>query len=266
MPQASSSESLATADQSFLSKVYLRPVTAICQQPESILKHRKSGEDARYKPIWLKLKGCVIVASKEAFSMIKTLLFDVDGVLVPHRLAFSKKLASDHGVTREMTAPFFSEKLYSCLIGTADLKEEIAPYLPQWGLTHSVDEFLAYWFEAEKVVDHDLLASIARLREQGKLCYLATNQERYRTAYLLREMGFSDRFEGVFSSCIVGCLKTDPGFFEQVLRSLKGTEADEILFWDDLPENVEVARQVGLQAEVYTNFADFSETMQRYKL
>ncbi|HKV59544.1 MAG TPA: hypothetical protein VJO32_14720 [Ktedonobacteraceae bacterium] len=38
--------------------------------------------------------------------MIKAVLFDVDGVLSAHEL-FSMRLARDHGITTEITAPFF---------------------------------------------------------------------------------------------------------------------------------------------------------------
>jgi len=34
--------------------------------------------------------------------------------------------------------------------------------------------------------------------------YLATNQEKYRTAYLLDQMGFGRQFDGIFSSAYVG--------------------------------------------------------------
>ncbi|MBO0795430.1 MAG: HAD-IA family hydrolase [Ktedonobacteraceae bacterium] len=199
--------------------------------------------------------------------MITTLLFDVDGVLAISRGLFSERLAKDYGVTREMSAAFFRQgTLYQCLIGAADLKEEIVPYLPQWGIPLGVDDFLAYWFDTENVIDHALLAAIQQLRNKGSRCYLATNQERHRTAYILQEMGFARHFDGMFSSSSIGCVKTDPAFFEHVLRTLEGVQAHEILFWDDLVENVETARKVGLQAEVYTSYQDFIEKMSRFEM
>ena len=39
---------------------------------------------------------------------------------------------------------------------------------------------------------------------------------------------------------------------------------NEILFFDDTPENIEAARQFGINAEVYTKFDDFKLKMKNY--
>ncbi len=60
--------------------------------------------------------------------MIKTILFDADGVLI-NGGQFSSHLEKDYGITREITAPFFTGPFIECLIGNADLKEVIPPYI-----------------------------------------------------------------------------------------------------------------------------------------
>jgi putative hydrolase of the HAD superfamily len=149
-------------------------------------------------------------------------------------------------------------------VGRADLKQEIAGYLLQWGWQRSVDEFLADWFAYETCIDEALLASIQQLRQQGLSCYLATNQEQYRTAYILNEMGFAGRFDGIFSSAHIGYTKHEPAFFAAVLEALPGAQAQEILFWDDSPGNVAVARAAGIQAELYTNFSVYTKQISKY--
>lgn len=195
--------------------------------------------------------------------MLKVLLFDVDGVLVNGE-PFSQQLARDYGITLEMTTPFFKGPFFECLVGRADLKQEIADYLPQWGWQRSVDEFLAGWFSSETCIDEALLASIQRLRQQGLPCYLATNQERYRTAYILNEMGFVSKFEGIFSSAHIGYMKHEPAFFASVLAAFPGVQAQEILFWDDSPGNVATARAAGMQAELYIDFSVYKKQMSNY--
>jgi putative hydrolase of the HAD superfamily len=197
--------------------------------------------------------------------MISTMLFDVDGVLVVSE-PFSVTLAREHGITTEMTAPFFRHGPFEqCLIGKADLKAEIASYLPAWGWRGSVEEFITLWFTSSQELDTALLAAIQRLRQDGIRCCLATNQERYRTDYLLTQMGLAGQFDGCFSSAHLGYMKDDPAFFRAVLRAFPGAQASDILFWDDFPPNVETARAVGLRAEVYTTFANFKQQMRLYR-
>lgn len=147
--------------------------------------------------------------------MISTILFDVDGVLVVSE-PFSATLAREYGITMEMTAPFFRGPFGQCLIGKADLKAEIASYLPMWGWRGSVDEFLGIWFTSGQQIDDALLTTVQRLRQQGIRCCLATNQERYRTEYLLTRMELAEQFDGCFSSAYIGYLKDHPAFFQTV--------------------------------------------------
>jgi putative hydrolase of the HAD superfamily len=197
--------------------------------------------------------------------MLKILLFDVDGVIVGSE-SFSLSLERDYGITREMITPFFKEKFYACLIGRADLKECLKDYLHKWGWQQSVNAFLAYWFQCEHNIDESLLDAVQGMRQQGIRCCLATNQEKYRTQYMLTRMGFAEKFDGVFSSAQLGYTKSDKSFFEKMLRSLPGIQPDEMLFWDDTQQNVDVARELGLNAEVYTDFDDFAQKTAEYFL
>lgn len=188
--------------------------------------------------------------------MITTMLFDIDGVIITGEL-WSKKLARTHGIHEEVLAPFFQGPFQACLIGQADLKEELARYLPRWGWTQSVEAFLDYWFRQEHTINEQLLQVVQQLRQRGIKCYLATQQERYRTTYFLREMSFPQQFDGMFSSVDLGYMKNNPAFFETVLRKIDCSCPDEVLFWDDTPANVATARSVGMRAEVYSDFVSF---------
>lgn len=193
--------------------------------------------------------------------MIKVALFDLDGVLVISEKIFSERLAEEYGVDKESQLEFFNGRFLECLVGKADLKKEIKLYLKKWRWIGNVESMLDYWFSNEANVDGRLLALIRELRKKGIKCYLATNQEKYRTSYIANEMGFSEIFDGIFSSSSVGYLKNRPQFFEYVLNQMTNVKSQEVLFVDDSQDNIEVAQRFGIQAELYTDFNNFQRKL-----
>lgn len=195
--------------------------------------------------------------------MKKVILFDVDGVLLNGE-SFAHSMEKDHGISYDMVQPFFRGSFPATISGDADLKEIISPYLKVWGWKGSVEDFLDYWFKAEHKIDQPLVEHIQDLRARGVKCFLATNQERYRAAYILEKIGFRDAFDGTFISSELGVKKPDLKFFEQVHEKLLPIEKESILFWDDLEENVLAARGYGFVAEIYTSFEDYIQKMKKY--
>lgn len=57
--------------------------------------------------------------------MTKAVIFDSDGML-SHGPRFSEHYAREHGILIEEMTPFFTGPFKKCLVGQADLKEELA--------------------------------------------------------------------------------------------------------------------------------------------
>ena len=195
--------------------------------------------------------------------MIKVLLFDADGVLITGEM-FSRILAKEYGISVEQTEPFFDGPFQECVVGNADLKETVAPYLEGWGWKTGVDSFRDYWFSCEHLIDQELIAYIQECRKRGIKCYIATNQEKHRAHYMLNTLGFADSFDKLYASAHLGHKKPDINYFIKLLKELGDVEKDEILFWDDSTENIRVAREFGINAELYTSFPDFQKRMRIY--
>lgn len=187
---------------------------------------------------------------------LKTLVFDADGVIIvpPHRFMVYQKqeLNLDPNSTRE----FFQGVFQDCLVGRADLKEAIAPFLPRWGWSRTVDDFLRLWFQVEHNINEPLVEAVQHLRQQGFRCVVATNQERYRLAYMRDEMGFGHLFDGLFGSADVGAVKPTLEFYERVTSRLS-VDPGDIVFWDDSEGNVKGARAFGWRAEHFTDMDKF---------
>jgi len=178
---------------------------------------------------------------------MKVLLLDADGVVLEKGEIFSAKFAREYDVPLEEVTPFFKEKLSACQTGEKDLKEELVPYLAQWGWTKGVDAFLEYWF-ADITINPAIELVLARCKEQGITCYLASNNEPYRARAIEAKLG--DRLEGYFFSSDLKVKKENPEFFGVVVDTL-GIPASECGFVDNEGKNVEAARAAGLVGQLY---------------
>ena len=193
---------------------------------------------------------------------IKAVIFDADGVVIfPWRAA--QLFEREYAITREMTRGFFGGIFEDCLVGKADLREVLPPYLEQWGWQAPVDDFIRVWFEVENAPDERVIGVVQALQESGYTCCLATNQEKYRAEYIKTEMGFAGVFDHLFFSCQLGCKKPDRAYYERIMETLE-LQGPDVLFWDDSPSSVEGARGCGWNAEVYVDFEEFEEQIASY--
>lgn len=194
--------------------------------------------------------------------MNKIMIFDADGMVVQGDM-FTVPLQRDFGISPDALQPFFSGPFQECLIGKADLKETILPYIHKIEWTKSVDDFLTYWFNAENNVDQRIITDIKNLQERGIKCYLATNQEKYRAQYMLQQMGFRDVFTKVYVSCNIGHRKPSKEFFTYILNDLGNPPLNSIFFWDDTSENVATAKGLGIQAQNYYGYDSFNKKINK---
>jgi putative hydrolase of the HAD superfamily len=195
---------------------------------------------------------------------IKGILFDADGVVINSE-NFSVQYQKRFGISNDEMLPFFKGNFQDCIVGKADLVNEIKPWLSKWKWTGSVDEFLQFWFNAEHNTDNRLVLMIKKFRKNGIKCFLATNQEKYRTQYMKTNMGFEKLFDHVFSSAEIGFKKPSREFYASIVNELKkqGISPDELMFFDDSTTNVEEARKIGIDAQLYENFEGFEQRMVR---
>ncbi len=192
---------------------------------------------------------------------IKGVLFDNDGVVTQVE-TFPERLEHDYGISRQKTAPFFEGPFQKALIGQADITEELGKYIVDWGWTDSIDNLLTYWFNTESWVNDKILETVRKLRQNNIKCYLATNQERYRTEFLLDNMDFGVLFDNVYSSAFIGYKKPQIEFFEFIFINTR-LQPSELLYFDNDKSNVDAAKSLEINAYLYTNFKKYKDILKR---
>jgi putative hydrolase of the HAD superfamily len=192
-------------------------------------------------------------------SKIKAVIFDADGMVV-HGERFSLRLENEHGIPLDVTKPFFVGLFQECLVGKADLKQELEKVIGRWKWSKSIDSLLQYWFMDDfNKVDLRFREEIGKLRAAGIKCFLASNNEKYRTNYLTDKREIGRWFDKVYSSAYVGFKKPERGFFSTILADYPGLKRSEVQFWDDDPENIQGAKEFGLITELFTDFENFKK-------
>lgn len=191
--------------------------------------------------------------------MISAVVFDVDGVVVRGGV-FGERLRREYGLDRAALNAFWRGPFEQCLLGLADLKREVAPFLRQWGYRGSVEQCVEAWLEADSTVNTAALQEVERLRARGIRCHVASNQERYRASYLEGALEFGVRFDRLFFSCRMGSKKPQRAFFAHIAGAL-GAAPAQLLFIDDQGCNVEAARDAGWNADQYSFGEDLSSLL-----
>lgn len=178
-------------------------------------------------------------------------LFDVDGVLLKTSPHFSERYEAQKAAPG-LTATFFAGVFQECLVGKADLKAELEKRLSAWQWEESVEELLALWFAGEAEIHREVHDTITSLRERGSACYLVTNEEKYRTAYLMDTLGIGTLADGVFASYMLGVKKPDTRFYHTVCTRIGYTGAmSDVFYADNDMRNITAAQNLGIDAFYY---------------
>lgn len=201
-----------------------------------------------------------------------TLALDIDGVVSlaqPGSPApWYATLEQDWGLShdREMAPEFFLTKEFlEVLRGRQDLYVALSGYFSAKGLADRLEEFIAYWFERDAVIDREVLAlADAWRRRTGGKVFAATNQEHHRITYLRDRAGLGAHFDEIIYSAALGVCKPERVFFTNAQARMGVTAAQAILFVDDKAENVDGARMAGWRAMLYRGHDSLARALAQF--
>jgi putative hydrolase of the HAD superfamily len=187
---------------------------------------------------------------------MKVLMVDVDGVLIHGRpddgLTHFTFLERDLGLRHDLLQREFFQPYWGDIItGREALEPRLASVLEKIAPHLSAATLIDYWFENDSRLDRDLLKELGILRESGITLFLATNQEHMRATYLMKELGLAAHVDGIFYSAALGHRKPSEAFYALASERAEASPSD-IVFIDDVQENIESARRFGWQAIHWT--------------
>jgi putative hydrolase of the HAD superfamily len=194
----------------------------------------------------------------------KTIMVDVDGVLVTHPNAdgWSANLENDLGIPPALLHDGFFRRHWDDVVhGRAALRDRLALALAEFPPSVSPAALIDYWFKNDAHIDERLLAELQHLRNEGFELHLATVQEHERAAYLWDRLALRDSFDGIHYAASLGYSKPDHAFYRAVEAAVQIPPA-AIFFIDDKIENVEAARECGWTAALWTGNSTVRELMQ----
>ena len=183
---------------------------------------------------------------------MKNVIFDVGGVLLdwnpgrileayypdPSERAAMKALIFHHADWLELDRGVLSESILLERIGARARRP-----VPE----------LANLFEVIRdslLPKRDSVALLAELAARGVPLYCLSNMPAGMFAHLRERFGFWTHFDGVVVSGMVRLVKPEAAIFEYLLDRY-GLAAEDSVFIDDLPANVEAARALGLHGVVF---------------
>lgn len=179
--------------------------------------------------------------------MYKSIVFDLGGVMVDFD---PKSYLVDLLCNAAM-----EEKVYELTFGSEEWKlmdaglisrfegnKRMLERAQQEGCSFEVQGVLDDWIHILHV-RHRMQELVRRMKNHGYCVYYLSNIPQD-VLDLLRQRGVLDRFDGGVASCEVHINKPDPRIYQALLDKYH-LKAEECVFIDDLPENVQTAFSMG---------------------
>ncbi|MCL2228765.1 MAG: HAD-IA family hydrolase [Firmicutes bacterium] len=186
--------------------------------------------------------------------MVNTIIFDLSEVIIAGLCGvekliesnkgipaqeFSKRVLSNHDVWRELMRGNITEDEYiSKLLEGAN-----------WDISHV--EFKNFFRKNMESTVDGTLSIIQKLKGKYRLILLS-DHVRECAEFLLAKHPCLAWFDKIIWSHEIGQIKVDDGTFDKVLKMI-GATAQNVLFIDDSPANIQKAKQIGIQTILFTS-------------
>lgn len=187
--------------------------------------------------------------------MLKAVILDLNGVFVKSEKYMSTRLQEDFGVPENEFVPILDKVLYKAR--QKDNKDSFAllkPYLRQFGLKFTKEEFWHYWFKHEHEVA-EMLELTKELKANNLKVFILSNNFWERAEYYKNNFSFAklkDVADKIYFSFETGFIKPDPKAWQNILDE-NSLNPEECVYFDNSPNNIKSAKALGIKSFLFEN-------------
>ncbi len=194
--------------------------------------------------------------------MYDLILFDLGGVLVEFTGIEPLIKLSRDTLTPETARRFWMQSPWVLKLetGHCSIDEFAAGTIRELKLSLTVDEFIREFVSWEKGPYPGAIDLLDFLNNHHRLACLSNNNEVHWRA--LNDMSqIRRKFFRCYVSYMMGMMKPDKKVFEYVLTDMN-LKGEQVLFFDDNPENVNAARNLNIHAYCVNGVRDVKRALQ----
>ena len=196
--------------------------------------------------------------------MIRNIIFDIGNVVLSFqpKQYFTKMFNNEefaNAICKQMMGSQ-TWKDYDLGILTLDeVKDNFQKELPQYHTL--IAQMLAVWVEILEPINYTL-DKINQYKEEGYQIYLLSNLNKEAYAYIAEHYSLFEDVDGYILSFEEQLAKPDQAIYERLCNRYN-LQANQCLFLDDLIENVEAARNYGMQAIHFVSIEEVDKQLQK---
>jgi putative hydrolase of the HAD superfamily len=198
---------------------------------------------------------------------VRAVIFDMGGVLLREKdKAPRRRLSARLGVDENRMAHlvFESESARLATVGAIPVSEHWEQVRQALDIpAQEIGAFVREYFAGDDV-DLQLVEAIRSLRGHVRTGLLSNAFDDTRQVVTGRWQ-IADAFDEMIFSAEVGLAKPDPRIYRLALDRL-GVAAGEAFFVDDVPGNVQAAREVGMQAVQFINADETLKVLKTFRV
>jgi len=192
--------------------------------------------------------------------MIKNIIFDIGNTLLAFdELAYLGKKFKDPEIIKTLQATIFWSEEWRLLDKNVLSEEAVITIFGerQPNLKKEIREVVGDWFNSLAPMEASIQL-LKTLREKAYRIYFLSNFYEKAFKYMLVKYPFLEGADGYLISYQVKLIKPEKEIYEALLAKFN-LKAEECLFLDDLEENLEAGRKLGIKGINIKNLTEIRE-------